>query len=185
MTRESEQILPPEDNAVQVKDNQLRVEFHVFLIGRRRKVLGETIFNLGISVFNLVCSISRRSLSPVIRRFASAARQHSRTVLSSLSLQRNNFVFGTTTFALTTNAAIPERRDLNWASVILPSTLSSTGVSLYSLRSWGETHISALEKAFFVYLFRNTSKDKGRYEPPRIDNYPICVYFRRLFSLFS
>lgn len=78
-----------------------------------RKARGETILNFEISVFKLVLSISRRSLSPVIRKSALAAAQHSRSILSSLSLQIDNLFFGVTTLALITNEAIPERSDLN------------------------------------------------------------------------
>ena len=91
-----------------------------------------------------------KSLSPLIRQSARAARQHSRTMLSSGSLLILSFLRGSTTVAAETTVAIPAMRISNCPALILPAAKSSCGTSRYSRRSSGETYRSASANAFLT-----------------------------------
>jgi len=66
-------------------------------------LLDDKILNLEGSL-----PMAKRSLSPVIRKFAFASRQHSSSMLSSGSLQIDKLFAGWTSFALEIKAAMPE-----------------------------------------------------------------------------
>ncbi len=72
---------------------------------------------------------SRRSRSPVIRCWARAARQHSRTMSSLRSRHSRTASAGTTKRASDTNAAIPATRLLNCSAVIFRAASSASSLA--------------------------------------------------------
>lgn len=85
-------------------------------------------------------STSRRSRSPVKRRSARAATQHSSTMSSPGSRQTRIRMAGVTVRALATNAPVPATRTRHCSWVILRAASSSPGTARYSSRSAGDTN---------------------------------------------